>query len=115
VSNLTEFGAGSGNGFIYLAIYECAECHTRTAELRPFLFRFSRKARCPECGTRQLRRFQVRDHIERMSRHPLSLLQRLLGGRLYYCSLCRLQFHDWRGLAPELSRKAPVFEPTADL
>jgi hypothetical protein len=47
-----------------------------------------------------LRRLAERDHIDHMYRHPLSLLQRLLGGKLYHCRYCRIQFYDWRRPAP---------------
>jgi hypothetical protein len=37
-----------------------------------------------------------RDHIDDMSYRPSSIIQRLLGGQLYHCIGCRLQFYDLR-------------------
>jgi DNA-directed RNA polymerase subunit RPC12/RpoP len=92
----------------YRAIYECAECSSRIVEPRLYTYRFSSRVRCPECGTYDLRRLSTPDPIDRVSAHPINLLQRLLGGRLNYCSRCRLQFHDWRPMAhkPSASRHA---------
>jgi DNA-directed RNA polymerase subunit RPC12/RpoP len=86
---------------LYTAVYECRDCKSRFKNPRKFGFRISRHARCPECGWRYLHRFARRDHIERMSRHPLSVLQHLLGAHLYFCADCRLQFYDLRRRLPE--------------
>lgn len=56
----------------------------------------SRTARCPHCGTADLRVLAKRDAIEKMYRGPLSTLWRWLGAPLLYCRFCRLQFHDFR-------------------
>jgi hypothetical protein len=100
--------------FIYKAIRECRDCKARITEPRRFTFRFMRRARCPECGARTLRQFSGRDPIERMTHHPLSLLQGLLGGHLYFCPLCRLQFYDWRRLSQEQLPSPAVYEPVPD-
>lgn len=63
---------------------------------------------CPECGTGQIKRLAETDGIDRMSTVPWSTLQRYLGGRLYYCAFCRLQFHDCRR---RLHAPAPVEKP----
>ena len=84
---------------LYRAIYECTVCKFRIVEWRAYTFRFSRYARCPDCGSQNLRRLRKRDPIERVSHHPWNVLQRMLGGRLYYCSRCRLQFGDLRPVA----------------
>jgi hypothetical protein len=51
---------------------------------------------CPECGNARVARLARRDRIERMSDAPWSTIQRHLGGKLYHCALCRLQFYDCR-------------------
>jgi len=99
---------------IYQAIYECADCKARIAEPRRFMFRLSRRPRCPQCGTSHLRQFSGRDRIERMSHHPLSMLQALLGGRLYFCALCRLQFYDWRRMSRQKVTVGAVADPIPD-
>ena len=37
-----------------------------------------------------------RDKIDKMARSPIRLVHRLLGGSLYHCTFCRLQFYDVR-------------------
>src|SRR5579862_8711750 len=51
---------------------------------------------CPECASGRVKRLTKRDRIDRLSQVPWSALQRFLGGRLYHCSRCRLQFYDCR-------------------
>ncbi len=68
--------------------------------------------RCPQCGTERVKISGRRDHIDDLSHRPLSILQFLLGGQLYHCLGCRLQFYDLRprrslrktGSAPEPAR-----------
>jgi hypothetical protein len=62
--------------------------------------------RCPNCRTQQLARRWKRDHIDRLSHSPWSMLQRVLGAQLYHCRSCRLQFYDWRPLRVESPSKA---------
>jgi DNA-directed RNA polymerase subunit RPC12/RpoP len=61
---------------------------------------------CPECGAKRVKKLHKRDWIDRVSTMPWSKLQRWLGGALYDCPLCRLQFYDCR--AQLLEAKAPV-------
>ena len=51
---------------------------------------------CPECGTPRVKRLARRDRIDRLSDSTWSALQQRLGGKLYHCALCRLQFYDCR-------------------
>ncbi len=51
---------------------------------------------CPECGARRVKKLHKRDWIDRVSTMPWSKLHRWLGGALYDCPLCRLQFYDCR-------------------
>jgi hypothetical protein len=55
-----------------------------------------------------------RDGIDRMYRGGLSLLHRLLGGKLYHCWFCRLQFYDLRGRRA-VKGKTVGQEPDADV
>ena len=57
-------------------------------------------ATCPDCGTTDLRRTHRKSHIERLLRTPWSVIQKALGGRLYWCRRCRVQFFDCRRLLP---------------
>ena len=51
---------------------------------------------CPECGTTRVKKLLKRDPIDRRSAVPWSRIQGYLGGRLYHCLSCRLQFYDCR-------------------
>ena len=83
----------------YAAIYECAQCHCRDLEYYAEHFpRFSRFARCPECGGTALRVQHFVDPVDRLSRSALSFLQKLLHAPLLYCPFCRFQFYDLRPL-----------------
>ena len=50
---------------------------------------------CPRCGSSQVARLRRRDPIDRMWTGVRSLFVRLMGGQLYHCGFCRLQFYDW--------------------
>ena len=50
--------------------------------------------RCPDCGTSRVVLRKTRDHIDRLSRSPSSLLAKVRGGKLYHCIFCRLQFYS---------------------
>lgn len=52
-------------------------------------------ATCPECGGLKIRRI-VLDTVDRVSKTPWNFLQRILGGKLFHCRQCRLQFYDTR-------------------
>src|SRR6476619_7543250 len=82
---------------VYRAAFECIDCKRRITLRHSFSFQLALEARCPKCGSAQLRRLNSPDKIESMSRRPWNLIQGFLGGHLYYCALCRLQFYDWRG------------------
>ena len=87
--------------FLYMGIFECSQCKEMKRVARRYTYYLSKEVRCPLCGTTRLRMLLARDRIDRMHRNPLNLLQRYLGGRLYHCRYCRLQFYDRRPLAPE--------------
>lgn len=87
----------------YMAIYECRECRYRDKFPRRYQFRLGSECRCPRCGTYRLTKLRERDKIDRMSHGVMNLVERVLGGRLYHCCFCRLQFYDRR---PLLSRTA---------
>ena len=76
---------------------------------------YARYAACPECGTERVKRLIRRDRIDRMSDVPWSTIQRHLGGKLFHCVLCRLQFYDCRKQAPSplAFLPGPVTTPAA--
>lgn len=56
--------------------------------------------RCPDCGSSRVLLRKKRDHIDRLSRAPSSLLAKIRGGSLYHCIFCRLQFYSTLPLDP---------------
>jgi len=83
---------------LYLAVYECPQCHGRTSEPRWYALYLGDRPRCPRCGTYRLARLVSRDRIDPMHKGVINFTQWLLGGRLYHCRYCRLQFYDLRKL-----------------
>jgi len=96
--------------FAYLAIYECRGCHEISAVPRRYRYRFGPHCRCPKCGTLRVSRLKQRDKIDPMKKGPVNLMRRLLGGMLYHCRYCRLQFYDSRRLATENVPAVPAGE-----
>lgn len=60
---------------------------------------------CPECATADVRQLNRLDQVDRLARVPFSAIQRCLGGRLYHCSRCRLQFYDCRKKCPSVCNR----------
>jgi hypothetical protein len=89
----------------YLAIYECKDCHNEEAISRHFRYQFGPECRCPKCGTYRLSKLKVIDKIDKMVGGMVNLFNRLAGGKLYHCCLCRLQFYDRRPLAARPTRE----------
>ena len=90
---------------LFRKVQLCAKCGFRRREWRvPFetalTFTLSRYSRCIQCGSCKVRKLQERDHIDRVSAHPLSMLLGLTMAPLYHCNPCRLQYHDWRPAHP---------------
>jgi hypothetical protein len=86
--------------FRYLAIYCCPRCRQDEVVPRHYLHHLGKVCRCPKCGTFRVKRLKQRDKIDPMRTGVLNWVERLSGGRLYYCCFCRLQFYDRRPLAP---------------
>lgn len=82
------------------AAYACRKCNFRVRRFYrwwySFRFVFSLRSRCVRCGTSQVQRVNDRDRIDSVSKHPLSLLQQILGAPLNKCSFCRLRYYDLR-------------------
>ena len=92
---------------LYLAVYECPQCHARTSESRWYALYLGDRPRCPSCGTYRLSRLTSRDRIDPMHKGVINFTQWLLGGDLYHCRYCRLQFYDLRKrAAAETGEKA---------
>jgi hypothetical protein len=94
---------------LFRKVLQCGQCGFRAREWRvPFestaAFVFSRYTRCIDCGSYRVRRMPSRDQIDRMTNRPLSLVFALTFAPIYHCGPCRLQYHDWRAVAPDARR-----------
>jgi DNA-directed RNA polymerase subunit RPC12/RpoP len=86
--------------FSYLAIYECQDCEHEEFVPRHYTYHLGDEARCPNCGTYRLSKLRGIDKIDKMATGPFNRIEKLLGGTLYHCVFCRLQFYDRRKAAP---------------
>lgn len=90
---------------IYSDAYECHRCKHRTYRYHHWLysnvrFVFSKYTLCLRCGTHKVYRIEKRDHVDHLSRHPLSWLQQIFGAPRNKCPFCRMQYHDLRPVHP---------------
>ena len=100
--------------FAYLAIYRCRQCQHEQYVPRHYRLHFGPHVRCPRCGTLRLVRLKERDRIDGMQRGLMNLAERLAGGKLYHCKICRLQFYDRRTLAPAAPPVGAAAPPAED-
>lgn len=79
----------------YAEAHKCAKCGTRskTAILD---FKNIRYAKCPCCKSVDLTVLKRVDKIDRMNSGFRNFVNRILGGKLYHCWFCRVQFYDTR-------------------
>jgi hypothetical protein len=84
--------------FQYLAIYECRDCKDVACIPRAYYYHIGDDCRCPRCGTLRITRLKERDHIDPMQRGIMNMGERFMGGKLYHCRYCRVQFYDRRNL-----------------
>ena len=94
--------------FFYMGVFECPQCKEVRRIARRYTYYLSKEARCPLCGTYRLRALAERDHIDKMHWNPINRMQRFLGGHLYHCRYCRVQFYDRRPLAEEPTVKSTM-------
>lgn len=88
--------------FSYLAIYSCKECNTEDNLPRAHRLHSGKAARCPKCGTFRLRQLKEPDKIDQMHTGLLNMLEKMVGGKLFHCRYCRIQFWDRRRLQSEV-------------
>ena len=91
--------------FRYMALFECKSCGAHEPSPRRFMYNFGEHVRCPLCGTYRLSRLSSPDRIDRFYHSPMNFLKRLLGGSLYHCRCCRVQFYDRRARRDEPVKK----------
>jgi hypothetical protein len=81
---------------IYSVIFTCRGCESRVGAKRNFFDYFGGHAKCPRCGTEDLKKRSKPDKIDKLIKTPISMLQSFAGGYLYHCGFCRIQFYDRR-------------------
>jgi len=87
--------------FFYMGVFECPQCKDIKRVARRFTYHLGEEARCPLCGTFRLRVLAEKDHIDRMLKNPVNVWQRWMGGKIFHCRYCRVQFYDRRRLAEQ--------------
>jgi hypothetical protein len=90
--------------FSYLAIYSCKECNAEDNLPRAHQMHRGKSARCPKCGTFRIKQLKEPDQIDPMHTGVLNILEKMVGGKLFHCRFCRIQFWDRRRLQSEVLR-----------
>jgi DNA-directed RNA polymerase subunit RPC12/RpoP len=96
----------------FLAAYECVACGGPQFAARQFQYHLGSEPRCPKCGNSRVTKLKERDHIDPMNTGMLNLVERICGGNLYHCFICRIQFYDRRPLGQGLNRPG-ISRPSA--
>jgi DNA-directed RNA polymerase subunit RPC12/RpoP len=85
----------------YLEAYRCHDCGTRYHVSIASRISLSRFAKCPKCRYQDIRPMKRIDKVDSMRRGVFNFAHKILGGQLYHCWFCRLQFYDFRPLRKE--------------
>jgi DNA-directed RNA polymerase subunit RPC12/RpoP len=88
--------------FSYLAIYSCKECNAEDNLPRAHHMHRGKAARCPKCGTFRIKQLKEPDQIDPMHTGVLNMIEKMVGGKLFHCRFCRIQFWDRRRLQSEV-------------
>jgi DNA-directed RNA polymerase subunit RPC12/RpoP len=80
----------------YLEAYRCVGCGHRYYVTWSSRLQLARVAKCPKCRFQEVTPLKRIDKIDRMQSGLFNLVHRILGGKLYHCWFCRLQFYDFR-------------------
>ncbi len=86
-------------------VYECRDCELRQSSGSLFLIDRSCHANCPSCGNLYVTLRQSPDMIDAMYKSFTNSFNRMLGGKLYKCRHCRLQFYDRRPLCSDAGQQ----------
>jgi hypothetical protein len=87
-------------------VFECGQCGERQSCGGWLLIDHSEHACCPSCGSYRVSLRQTPDKIDQMYSSPSNFMNRMLGGALFKCRYCRLQFYDQRPLREKSSGPA---------
>jgi hypothetical protein len=82
--------------FRYLEAYRCPGCGNRYHVSVTSRMHLARFAKCPKCRYQDITLLKRVDKIDHMRGGLFNFIHRVMGGRLYHCWFCRLQFYDLR-------------------
>jgi len=82
--------------FVYRKVLQCRKCGGEEQTPREFTLKPAAFVECPRCHTHKVSRRIAPDKIDPVIKSLSSVMQGLLGGRLYHCNYCRIQFYDLR-------------------
>jgi len=82
--------------FVYKQVLQCRKCGIESQTPREFTLKPTAIVQCPRCHTNKVSRRIAPDKIDPVIKSFGSMIQGLLGGRLYHCNYCRIQFYDLR-------------------
>jgi len=82
--------------FRYLESYRCDSCSARYHVTFSSRLQLARYAKCPKCRYQDISHLKRVDKIDKMRGGLFNFVHRILGGKLYHCWFCRLQFYDFR-------------------
>ncbi len=82
--------------FMYKQVLQCRKCGIDSQVPREFTLKPTAIVQCPRCHTQKVSRRIAPDKIDPVIKSFSSVVQGLLGGRLYHCNFCRIQFYDLR-------------------
>lgn len=97
--------------FVYKQVLQCHKCGTEAPVPREFTLKPTAVVQCPRCHTRKVSRRIAPDKIDPVVKNLSSVVQGLLGGRLYHCNYCRIQFYDLRHTTKLSNQDPPVTDP----
>ncbi len=79
---------------------------------REFTLKPTAHVQCPRCHTYKVSRRIAPDKIDPVIKSMSSMLQSVLGGRLYHCNFCRIQFYDLRHSMKPQAKNGPDAGPS---
>jgi ribosomal protein L40E len=98
--------------FVYRQVLQCRKCGAREPMPREFTLKPTAHVQCPRCHTYKVSRRIAPDKIDPVIKSMSSMLQSVLGGRLYHCNFCRIQFYDLRHSMKPQAKNGPDAGPS---
>ena len=80
----------------YLEAYRCHGCGARYHVTLASRLQLARWAKCPNCRYQGVKAKKRIDKIDRIRGGFFNFFHKIMGGQLYHCWFCRLQFYDLR-------------------